>query len=251
MTGFKNFILRGNLVELAVALIMALAFAAVVTAFTAWLTGLMPGSSVDELLQRQPSGLSARFLNAVIVVRDPGGGRLLLHRDALHQGEGALLPEPGAGHAGGRRAARGDPRPARRPAGARPRPTPPARRAAEPGRVSAAVVRRHLGAAARRRPGPRRPSRAGPGSRSSAGRLRQHVAEDLGQAAPALPVGSCARASAGAGVAHAQSPRPPGPRVVGLVGRRGGELGDGEADGDRSRLAGARRRRRGPARCRR
>jgi len=32
MSGFKNFILRGNLVELAVALIMALAFAAVVTA---------------------------------------------------------------------------------------------------------------------------------------------------------------------------------------------------------------------------
>jgi large conductance mechanosensitive channel len=32
MTGFKNFILRGNLVELAVALIMALAFASVVTA---------------------------------------------------------------------------------------------------------------------------------------------------------------------------------------------------------------------------
>ena len=32
MTGFKNFILRGNLIELAVALIMALAFTAVVTA---------------------------------------------------------------------------------------------------------------------------------------------------------------------------------------------------------------------------
>lgn len=32
MTGFKNFILRGNLVELAVAFIMAGAFAAVVTA---------------------------------------------------------------------------------------------------------------------------------------------------------------------------------------------------------------------------
>lgn len=32
MTGFRNFILRGNLVELAVALIMALAFTAVVTA---------------------------------------------------------------------------------------------------------------------------------------------------------------------------------------------------------------------------
>ena len=32
MTGFRNFILRGNLVELAVAFIMGLAFAAVVTA---------------------------------------------------------------------------------------------------------------------------------------------------------------------------------------------------------------------------
>lgn len=35
MTGFKNFILRGNLVELAVAFIMAGAFAAVVTATVA------------------------------------------------------------------------------------------------------------------------------------------------------------------------------------------------------------------------
>ena len=32
MTGFKNFILRGNLIELAVAFVMAAAFAAVVTA---------------------------------------------------------------------------------------------------------------------------------------------------------------------------------------------------------------------------
>ncbi|MGH3306967.1 MAG: MscL family protein [Nocardioides sp.] len=35
MTGFKNFILKGNLVELAVAFIMGLAFAAVVTATVA------------------------------------------------------------------------------------------------------------------------------------------------------------------------------------------------------------------------
>lgn len=34
MSGFKNFLLRGNLVELAVAFIMATAFAAVVTEFT-------------------------------------------------------------------------------------------------------------------------------------------------------------------------------------------------------------------------
>jgi len=41
MTGFKNFILRGNLVELAVAFIMATAFAAVVTATVAVIMGLI------------------------------------------------------------------------------------------------------------------------------------------------------------------------------------------------------------------
>jgi large conductance mechanosensitive channel len=43
MTGFKNFILRGNLIEVAVAFIIATSFAAVVTAFTAWLTSVIPG----------------------------------------------------------------------------------------------------------------------------------------------------------------------------------------------------------------
>ena len=37
MKGFKDFVMRGNLVELAVAFIMAAAFAAVVTTFTNWL----------------------------------------------------------------------------------------------------------------------------------------------------------------------------------------------------------------------
>jgi large conductance mechanosensitive channel len=41
VTGFKNFILRGNLVELAVAFIMAAAFAAVVTATVAVIMGLI------------------------------------------------------------------------------------------------------------------------------------------------------------------------------------------------------------------
>ena len=44
MSGFKNFILRGNLVDLAVAVIIGTAFAAVVAAFTAWLTGALPGT---------------------------------------------------------------------------------------------------------------------------------------------------------------------------------------------------------------
>jgi large conductance mechanosensitive channel len=63
MTGFRNFILKGNLVEIAVGLIMAVAFAAVVTAFVAWLTSLMP-ASVDEIFSTaEPFGA---FLNAVI-----------------------------------------------------------------------------------------------------------------------------------------------------------------------------------------
>ncbi len=41
MQGFKAFVLRGNLVETAVALIMALSFAAVVTAFTDVLMGFI------------------------------------------------------------------------------------------------------------------------------------------------------------------------------------------------------------------
>jgi large conductance mechanosensitive channel len=41
MTGFKNFILRGNLVELAVAFVMAAAFAAVVKASVDLLMGLI------------------------------------------------------------------------------------------------------------------------------------------------------------------------------------------------------------------
>ena len=41
MTGFKNFLMRGNLVELAVAFIMATAFGAVVTATVALLMDLI------------------------------------------------------------------------------------------------------------------------------------------------------------------------------------------------------------------
>ena len=56
MTGFKNFILRGNLVEIAVAFIVAGSFAVVITRFTEWLTSLLP-SSADKVfasLARHP-----------------------------------------------------------------------------------------------------------------------------------------------------------------------------------------------------
>jgi large conductance mechanosensitive channel len=68
MSGFKNFILRGNLVELAVAFIMATAFAAVVTAFTAIvldLVGKAGGSS--DFSNYTPGGVHVGvFITAVI-----------------------------------------------------------------------------------------------------------------------------------------------------------------------------------------
>ena len=64
MTGFKNFLLRGNLVELAVAFIVAAAFTSVVTAFTAWLTNLLPG--LNDLFDKTKLGDLGFFLNTLI-----------------------------------------------------------------------------------------------------------------------------------------------------------------------------------------
>ena len=64
MTGFRNFVLRGNLVDIAVAFIVSLSFAAVVKTFTEWLTGLMP-ESVNNMFGTDPQSFGA-FLNAVV-----------------------------------------------------------------------------------------------------------------------------------------------------------------------------------------
>lgn len=64
MSGFKNFILRGNLVDLAVAVIIGTSFGAVVTTFTEWLTGLMP-DSMDDIFSTREQSFGA-FLNAVV-----------------------------------------------------------------------------------------------------------------------------------------------------------------------------------------
>ena len=68
MTGFKNFILRGNLVELAVALIMALAFAKVVTATVAIIMGLIgKAGGHPDFHSSQPGGLLiGAWITAVI-----------------------------------------------------------------------------------------------------------------------------------------------------------------------------------------
>jgi large conductance mechanosensitive channel len=64
MDGFKNFILRGNLVDLAVAVIIGTAFGLVVTTFTNWLTDLLP-KGASEYFSNEPNSFGA-FLNAVI-----------------------------------------------------------------------------------------------------------------------------------------------------------------------------------------
>ena len=64
MTGFKNFLFRGNLVDLAVAVIIGTSFGAVVTAFTAWLTGKLGGA--DSVFADAKLGSFAFFLNALI-----------------------------------------------------------------------------------------------------------------------------------------------------------------------------------------
>ncbi|TCJ30376.1 MscL family protein [Nocardioides jejuensis] len=64
MSGFKNFLLRGNLVEFAVAVIMATAFGKVVAAFVAWLTAQLPEKSLKYFAD-DPKTFGA-FINALI-----------------------------------------------------------------------------------------------------------------------------------------------------------------------------------------
>ncbi len=64
MSGFKNFILRGNLVDLAVAVIVGTSFVAVVTTFTNWLTAQMP-EGVEDIFTNKENTFGA-FLNAVV-----------------------------------------------------------------------------------------------------------------------------------------------------------------------------------------
>lgn len=63
MSGFKNFVLRGNLVDLAVAVIIATAFGTVVTTFTTLVTSLLPRAVSDQFSNETELGA---FLNAAI-----------------------------------------------------------------------------------------------------------------------------------------------------------------------------------------
>jgi large conductance mechanosensitive channel len=64
VSGFKNFLLRGNLVDLSVAVIIGTAFGTVVTAFTAWLTAELPGA--HDVFKGVEQGDLGFFVNALI-----------------------------------------------------------------------------------------------------------------------------------------------------------------------------------------
>jgi large conductance mechanosensitive channel len=68
MTGFKNFILRGNLIELAVAFIMGLAFASVVTATVTLIMDLIGKvGGTPNFSSYDPGGVSVgAWITAVI-----------------------------------------------------------------------------------------------------------------------------------------------------------------------------------------
>jgi large conductance mechanosensitive channel len=68
MTGFRNFIMKGNLVELAVAFIMAAAFAAVVTATVGMIMDLIgKAGGTPDFSNWTPEGISVgAFLTALI-----------------------------------------------------------------------------------------------------------------------------------------------------------------------------------------
>jgi large conductance mechanosensitive channel len=70
LKGFKEFIMRGNLVELAVAFIIGTAFATVVTSFTAVILSLIAkvtGGKNPDMTKFTPGGIPVgAFLTAVI-----------------------------------------------------------------------------------------------------------------------------------------------------------------------------------------
>jgi large conductance mechanosensitive channel len=63
MSGFRAFLLRGNLIELAVAFIIGAAFSSVVKSFVALMTSLLPASSWLHFDENTPSGA---FYNSLI-----------------------------------------------------------------------------------------------------------------------------------------------------------------------------------------
>ena len=121
MTGFKNFILRGNLVELAVAFVMATAFAAVVTATVDLIMGLIGKiGGQPDFSDCKPGGLLVGvWVTAVISFLIIAAVVYFLIVKPYTVAKERFFPAEEAGTPADVALLAGDPRPARRPAGRR------------------------------------------------------------------------------------------------------------------------------------
>ena len=91
LKGFKDFVMRGNLVELAVAFVIGGAFATVVTATVALIMDLVGkvGGTPDFSTLQPRRHLGRRLAHRSHLLPDPGRRRLLPRRDAVQQAAGA------------------------------------------------------------------------------------------------------------------------------------------------------------------
>jgi len=99
LKGFKEFIMRGNLVELAVAFIMATAFAVLVNETVNLLMSVvakLSGGKEPDFSAWEPGGVPVgSWINAVII-HHPCRGGVLRHRRSLQQAAGATRTGRGA-----------------------------------------------------------------------------------------------------------------------------------------------------------
>ena len=104
LSGFKQFILRGNVVDLAVGVVIGAAFGSVVTAFTkdlltpliAAIVGKPDFSAINFTINGTPFPVGD-FINAAGVVPAGRGGRVFLRGDADQRLDRAHAQGAGAG----------------------------------------------------------------------------------------------------------------------------------------------------------
>jgi len=126
LKGFKEFIMRGNLVELAVAFIMATAFAVLVTETVNLLMSVLAklsGNKEPDFSAWQPGGVPVgSWINAVITFVILAVVVYYFHRRSLQQAAGTARTGRGADPSvGGGHPAHRDPRRAARPQRRHPR----------------------------------------------------------------------------------------------------------------------------------
>lgn len=68
MSGFKAFLLKGNLVDVAIAFVIGAAFGNVVTKFVAWFTSMLPAAAASTFSDKEPLGALMNALISFVIV---------------------------------------------------------------------------------------------------------------------------------------------------------------------------------------